>query len=394
MNTSANAIPYWRLSAFYAFYFSIVGALIPYLGLYLQSLQYSAKEIGFIAAILMATKIVAPSLWGWLGDATGKRLGVIRLGCLLAAVSFAGIYVDQRFFWLAWVFGFYTFFWNAVLPQFEVITLDHLGDKPQHYSKVRVWGSLGFVSVVMGLGWMFDFIDIAYLPHIVLGFSVLVYLSSLTIKEAVHRELEHTPLGFREILRKPAVYSFLIASFLLQVSHGPYYAFYSLYLESYGYSRTSIGVLWALGAIAEVGIFLIMHRLMPRVGMMPLFIGSMAITTGRWFLIACFPESVPIIIFAQTLHAFSFGCAHAVAIEWARRYFPGRHQGQGQAIHISVSFGVGGALGAVVAGFMWEDSPVMTFAFSSFMAALALLVAWWGSREPSPELDLQSRNVP
>ncbi len=379
--SEAGAIPYWRLSGFYAFYYCIVGALIPFLSLYLQSLNYSAEEIGFIFAIFMLTKVIAPNMWSWLGDRLGMRLFLIRLGCFCALLSFAAVFVDTRFHWLAWVVGVYTFFWNAVLPQFEAVTLDHLGEQPERYSQIRVWGSLGFVVVAIVLGYVFDQISIEYLPHIVLSFTLLMFFSSLSVGEAPHREVAYNNSGFRQILRRPAVFYFFIACFLLQVSHGPYYTFYSVYLESYSYSRAAIGWLWALGAIAEIGIFLIMHRLLPRFGLAPLFLASLVITTLRWFLLACFPDSMAMVIFIQLLHAFSFGVTHAVAIEVVRQNFSGRHQGQGQALYLAVSFGAGGAVGAMAAGQMWDASAVMTFAFAAGAAALALGFAWLGSGE-------------
>jgi len=376
-------VPYWRLSGFYAFYFMVVGALVPYFGLYLQSLDFNAKQIGFIASILMLTKIIAPNIWGWLSERSGKRLKLIRLGCLLAVISFAAIFFNQSFLWLAWVITVFTFFWNAVLAQFEVVTLDHLVEQPERYSQIRVWGSLGFVAVVVALGWVFDRIAITYLPHFIFVFTLLIWLSSLSVKEASHREYAPSALGFRQILRKPAVYYFLIASFLLQLSHGPYYTFYSLYLESYDYSRTTIGLLWALGAVAEIAVFLVMHRLMPRLGVGPLFIWSLALTVCRWMLIALFPENLPLMVFAQVLHAFSFGTTHAVAMELVRQHFSGRHLGQGQAIYLSVGFGAGGAVGAVLAGQLWASSPSLTFTLAAVAAALALLAAWLGVRARS-----------
>jgi len=376
-----QALPYWRLSGFYFFYFSVLGALVPFWGLYLKSLNYSAKEIGIVSAMLAGTRVVAPNLWGWLGDKTGQRLRIIRVGSFMACVCFAGILVDQRFGWLVWVVAAYTFFWNAVLAQFEVTTLAHLGRQPQRYSLIRLWGSVGFILVVVGLGFAFDHLSIRYLPLFIFFFLAMIWVSSLSI---VERRVEHgseSGQGFWQILLQKPVLCFLLASFLLQVSFGPYYTFYSVYLETYHYSRTVIGFLWALGVIAEVLIFFVMHRLLPTCGVRNLLLFSLGMAVLRWWLIACYAESVVILFFAQLLHAFTFGTAHAVAIELIRSFFGGRHQGQGQAVYSAASFGAGGAVGAAVAGLLWDASAVLTFAVSSGAAALALLIAWVGVTE-------------
>ncbi|NNF97645.1 MAG: MFS transporter, partial [Halobacteria archaeon] len=61
-------MPYWRLSGFYFFYFASLGALLPYWGLYLKSQGYDITAIGDLMAIIMATKIISPNIWGWIAD--------------------------------------------------------------------------------------------------------------------------------------------------------------------------------------------------------------------------------------------------------------------------------------------------------------------------------------
>ncbi len=77
----------------------------------------------------------------------------------------------------------------------------------------------------------------------------------------------------------------------------------------------------------------------------------------RWVLIALFPQQLWLMLLAQLLHAATFGIYHATAIALIQRYFPGSHQGKGQALYSSLSFGAGGAIGAFTAalsGSRWE----------------------------------------
>lgn len=110
LSFAQQAIPYWRLSGFYFFYFAVVGALIPYWGIYLKSLGYSSQDVGVISAIILATRIIAPNFWGWLADRTQQRLRIIRVGSLLASIIFAGVMLDSRYWWLVLVVSCYTFF--------------------------------------------------------------------------------------------------------------------------------------------------------------------------------------------------------------------------------------------------------------------------------------------
>lgn len=375
----AGALPYWRLSSFYFFYFCVVGALVPYWGIYLKSLGYTSQDVGIISAIILATRIVAPNFWGWLADRTQQRLRVIRIGSFTACLLFSGIFLNQKFTWLIFVISCYTFFWHAVLPQFEAITLIYLGKDYRRYSQIRLWGSIGFIAAVVGLGWAFDLLPIAHLPAVIMTFLLLIWLSSLSLKSVVGQKHSGADSGFWRIITGPTIICFLLVSFLLQLSHGPYYAFYSLYLiDNYGYSSTATGLLWALGVLAEVIIFVLMHRLLHRFSLRSLLLWSLSLTALRWFLIALFADRLFVLLFAQLLHACSFGIVHAVSIEIVRSYFGTRHQSQGQALYSSLSFGAGGALGALMAGLLWDYSASLTFLLGAAAALLAFIITWWG----------------
>lgn len=379
--THSPVVPYWRLSGFYFFYFALVGTLMPFLGLYLQSISFTPQQIGVVGAVLMATKIVAPNMWGWLSDKTGRRLSVIRWGCFLALLGFLLLFWRQSFFWVLAAVFCYSFFWNAVLAQFEVVTLGHLLQRPQDYSRVRLWGSVGFIVAVLGLGWLFELLSITYLPWFAALLLLLIWLSSLSVTEkAVPASVSDGGRFIALLLRRPVLF-FLLSSFLLQLSHGTYYTFYSVYLESLGYRHSVIGALWALGVLAEVGVFLVMHRWLQQVGLRFILLLTLGLTVLRWWLIGCFPESLLLLLFAQLLHAFSFGSAHSVAIECMRLFFPGSSQGQGQALYSAVSFGAGGAVGALLSGWLWPLSPSLAFFVSVLSAILALACVWFGFTE-------------
>jgi len=370
---------YWRLSGFYFFYFASLGALIPYWGLYLKSLGFGVVEIGELVAIIMATKIVAPNIWGWIADHTGRRMRIVRLACLLTTLAFAGVFLSQGYWWLALVMTLFSFFWNAALPQFEATTLNHLGSETHRYSSIRLWGSIGFIVAVAGLGSIFEKTGTALLPAVLVMLFAGIWLSSLVVpdRDTGHPHVDHEPL--RKVLTQSSVISFLLVCFLIQASHGPYYTFYSLYLAAHDYSETAIGQLWALGVIAEIGVFLKMHEWLPRFGARYLLLVATVLTAIRWILIALFVDQLWIMVIAQTMHAASFGVYHAVAIHLTHQLFIGRHQGRGQALYSSVSFGAGGAAGSLIAGYLWEGAGAQwMYIAAAATAVLAGWIAWRG----------------
>ncbi len=373
---------YWRLSGFYLFYFASLGALLPYWSLYLKSLDFSITEIGQLMAILMATKIVAPNIWGWIADHTGKRMTIIRMASLLAAISFAGVFLGNAFWWLVLVLVVFSFFWNATLPQFEATTMNHLGDDMHRYSGIRLWGSVGFILAVAGLGALFGQFSVAILPYVLLGLFMLIWLNSLCVPESAagHLSLDQEPLG--KVLRRPVVLSLLGVCFLVQASHGPYYTFFSLYMEDIGYSTTVIGQLWALGVLSEIGVFLLMPVLLPRFGARRLLLLAVVLSLLRWLLTAFYADNLAIITFSQTLHAASFGLYHAVMIFLIHSLFTGAHQGRGQALYSSISFGAGGAAGSLVSGYLWTGlGPQAMYLMAAAICLVALGVVVFGVRD-------------
>ncbi len=371
-----NAVPYWKLSGFYFFYFASLGVLIPYWSLYLKSLGFNSLTIGALVAILPATKLIAPYLWGWLADHTRRSMLIIRVACLLAVLSFSLVFVSQQLWWLTFVMLLFSFFWNATLPQFEAITLNHLGDDTHHYSMVRLWGSLGFILVALLIGYLLESFDADIIPLVVLITFVIILFSSFIVPEKLNTpHVNHSPIW--HVIKQPKVLAFLAVCFLMLCSHGPYYTFYTIYLKEQGYSSHMIGVLWAVGVFAEVLLFLLMHRLLPFFGARKLLMITLLLTTIRWLLIGFYVDELAMLFLAQFIHAFSFGVFHAVGISLVHEYFTGSHQGRGQALYSSMSYGAGVAVGSLISGLVWDQwGPSVLFVFASCCTLLALVIVW------------------
>lgn len=371
-----GSVPYWKLSSFYFFYFASLGVLIPYWSLYLKSLGFSSFIIGALVAILPATKLVAPYIWGWLADHTRRSMFIIRVASILALLSFTLVFVSQQYGWLILVMLLFSFFWNAVLPQFEAMTLNHLGNNSHHYSMIRLWGSLGFIVIAVLTGDLLQRFSADIIPIIVLITFAAIALSSLLVPEKLNTpHTEHTPIW--PVIKQPKVMAFLVVCFLMLCSHGPYYTFYTIYLEDLGYSSHVIGVLWAVGVLAEVIIFLFMHRLLPMFGARVLLIVTLLLTMLRWLIIGFFADNLSMLFFAQLIHAFSFGVFHAVGILLVHDYFIGSHQGRGQALYSSISFGAGVAVGSFISGIFWDQlGAEFLFTFASICSLLALVIVW------------------
>ncbi|MEY4589139.1 MAG: hypothetical protein RL497_1215 [Pseudomonadota bacterium] len=364
---------YWRLAWVYTLYFAVVGAMVPYWSLYLHARQFSPADIGTLLATPTLTKILVPNIWGYIADQTGRYKPIIIFGAVGALLSFVFIFFAQSFLTIVLVMTVYSAFWNAILPQFEAITLHSLAQEAHRYSRIRMWGSLGFIVMVLGLGWVFDYLSVLNLPVFLAILLVALCVVSLYLPNVHLHRAALAPQTLKTVMAKAGVRKFFLATLLYQMSHGIYYGFYSIYLHEHGYSATLIGALWTLGVLAEVALFWWVPAFIPRLNLERTAFMCMLTAALRWALIGLAVDSWFCLVLLQLLHAITFGLFHASSVHFIRDSFGPALQGQGQALYGAVGYGAGGALGLWLCGVLWQNQPSWAFAFA---VAMALLAAW------------------
>ena len=370
---------YLNLSAFYFFYFAYLGAFAPFFALYLNSVGMSAVEIGMLMALPQLTRILAPHLWGWLADRSGRRMQVVRWSGAAGTLVFMGVFAGESFALLCVVLFVMMFFWSAALPLVEATTLSHLGDETARYGRIRVWGSVGFIAAVVAVGYLLDFFNPRAVLWVIAGLMACMLLLSCVVTEAPAVPHPDDDRTVWHVVRQPAVIAIVAASALMAAAHGPYYTFYTIHLVDHGYSKSLAGWLWALGVISEIGIFVWMSHLYRAFTLRQILIVSTLLAALRFVVIGWGADSVWLLLAAQTLHAASFGAFHAAAIGVVHKLFRGRHQARGQAIYGSLAYGLGGAVGGLASGYAWGGLGAgPTFTLAAGCALLATIVLWRG----------------
>jgi PPP family 3-phenylpropionic acid transporter len=368
---------YWRIAGFYFFYYAFIGMFAPYWSLYLQSIHFDAVEIGILMSVQPLMRMLAPNLWGWLADHTGKRLQVVQAAAALSALFYLGVFWTTSFWGMMLVLGLMSFFWSASMPLVEATTLSYLGQHAVRYGRLRSWGSIGFIISVVGLGYAFDYIAISWLLWAGLICELGIFIFSRQIP-ATPMLAHHTDaLPIRQILLQPSVLALFGACFLMSAAHGPYYTFFSIYLVEHGYAKSAVGGLWALGVICEIAVFFLMPGLARRYGLTRILTVSLALAVIRFMLIGWGVDFLLLLLIAQVLHAATFGAYHAASVGLVHELFQGRHQSKGQALFGSLTYGAGGVLGGLVSGPIWQYyGASLLYTCSALMALLGLLLMW------------------
>ncbi|WP_334179872.1 MFS transporter [Pseudoxanthomonas sp.] len=378
--SNAADYPAARLSSFYFSYYAVLGAFTPYWSLYLESRGLGVAAISVLMSLWYATRIVSPSLWTTLAARSAHPIRWLHAGCALALGCFALFLLPLRQAGLFAVMLGFCFTYNAVMPQFESITMSHLGARSDRYGLIRVWGSIGFILVVSLFGWLIDArrLGVGALPWLMLPVLAGVLASALMNRYA--RDPGQRPSdpqdGFRARLRKPPVIAFFVAAFLAQISFGPFYTFFSIYLSEHGYATAVQGALWTVGVLAEIGVFFLASRIFRRWDASRVLMVALLSASVRWLVTALFPDNTPVMVLAQLTHALNFGAFFAAAMQLLVRFFPGRMNGHGQGVFYGLSSGVGGVIGALLAGQLWRFGGETAFLASSFIALVAAFIVW------------------
>jgi len=359
----------FRLSAFYFAFFAYAGAYVAYFPLYLAHQGLSALETAWVLALPAVTRIFAPAAWGWVADRSGAHRGIVVFSCAVTAAAFAALPFTPH---IGVVVALMSVLAGGALPLVEAITLASLAGESGRYGPIRLWGSVGFIALVLAGGAWLDRQPVATLPAVLVALNLAALLAALMLPATKPlMSSESAPFALTREVR-----ALFASGFCNALAHGALYAFLTLHLEREGYSATLIGMLWMLGVAAEIFVFLVLPQLFRRYALSTILAASVACGVLRFLAIGWLAAELWIVLLAQLLHAATFGAFHAAAVAAVHRLFPGAAHARGQTLFSSVTYGAGAALGLVIAGWAWEEGGArLAFSLAALAAAAGAFFA-------------------
>jgi PPP family 3-phenylpropionic acid transporter len=370
-------------------YYAFMGTLTTYAPLYFAARGIGALDVGILMSLVQVMRIVGPTLWGWVADHARRRVLVLRMTALGALAAFTGIAFGRGFGHFFIAMACLNLFTSAQGPLTEALMLAEMRGDTSRYGRVRLWGSLGFIAAVLAAGVALDRLGVGALPWLAGGVLLLVLAQSRRIREAPKPAGGHaatTPLF--EVLRKPAVIAFFVQAALMVGAHTSLYSFYSLYLARAGYGKALLGAMWSLGVLAEVVFFYFQASVLRRIGVRTAMMASFGVAVLRFALIGAGSGWLALLVLVQLLHAFTFAAHHCASITAMQRWFGGPLQARGQALFMSIAYGIGGTCGGLFMSWCWERlGPGSVYGAAiglSVLAAGAAALFWkWEEREPA-----------
>lgn len=350
-----------KISLFFFFYYAIVGVHVIYLPKILSNFEYSSWQIGIIYSASPLIRFILPFIFKKYYKLNEKTLYISLFLLFLTALSF---YVSIKIFWLFLianiVFGACM---GIILPYIESFSLEVL--QKEKYGKARLFGSIGFILVTLTLA---RFLNNAYTAlHFLFGSIILTIFFALIVanKNFAPAQSVKSSLSILKYAR------FWISLFLLQVSFGAFYNFFTIYETNNGFSIQIVSYMWTFGVICEVLFFYFQAPFLKKYSLVKLIKFSCFLTSIRWLILYLFPSSLFLTFFSQSFHAISFALLHSAAFSYLHVIYP-KEKALASQFYYGLSYGLGGFLGSIISGATYGK---YVYLFASLLAFLAFLFA-------------------
>jgi len=338
------------LSLYYFLFFTLIGDYVIFMPKYFENLGFTPTQIGIIFSMMPIARFVTPFIY------LKKPLtSVDYMSGLIISIVASFLILTHNFYLIMLAFFILGASFAVVFPFIEAIAIEHLKEK---YGLSRVYGSLGF----MLFGIVASYIEVN-LVYVFIALIILTNLVALYFKENKTIKKSFAKINlFKE-------WKFWAGLILLQISFGGFYNFFTIYNLNHGISKEYIGWLWAIGVIAEIGIFLMGHRFLKKLSPIKWIKISLFLTSLRWLMVYLFAGNLYLIALSQIIHAFSFAVFHTSALLYISKKY--ENKTLAQQFYAGIGYGFAAFLGSVISGYLYSDR---LFLYESVIALVGFLV--------------------
>lgn len=356
------------LAAQYFLYFGVMGMFLPFFNLYCYQLGFSGWQIGALSATRSVTMILFSIFWSLLADRFHARRW-IYIACNFISAAMWGLFLlTVRFDWMVAVTVLYGMFYAPLIAFLEAFAMEALGRDKKRYGRMRAWGSLAFIMVVLALGRLIDVYGIKVIISLIFALGWAQALVSLGFPKSAAPAKRPSSAGWRPLLTA-RVTVFLGCGFLMLVSHGAYYTFFSIHLANLGYGTFFIGLSWAVAVAAEILAMFFSERIFKRYRyetvLLVAFVAAVLRWGGLWIA-----TSATALLLLQLTHAVTYGAFHMASILYIDLLAPDRSKTLGQAVNNAVTYGLGLMAGFFLSGALYQSIGAQGLFGASALIAL------------------------
>ena len=342
-----------NLSLYYFFFFASVGVYVIFFPNYLKNLNYSPTEIGIVFSSLPISRFLTPFFF----QKRAITTDIFKISILFSVIVPLFLFIDNFYIYIV-IFIILGVVYSINFPYIEAIAINRLEG---HYGKTRLWGSIGFVAVALGLSYLSFNLLVLY--------SILNFLTALFALKFINPEFEITKHFEKIDFFKE--WQFWIALILIQISFGGFYNFFTIYNLNAGISKEVNGWLWSIGVFAEIIIFIYQYRFLNKNNSLFYIKLSLLITSIRWLGLYFFKGNIFIIALLQTMHLFSFAIFHTAALMFVSDRY--KNQTLAQQFYAGVGYGIAAFLGSIISGYLYGENLFLYESLIVFVGFMILL---------------------
>lgn len=370
----ASSSTFIRISAFFAASFVPFGIQLPFFPIFLAARGLDDTAIAVVVAVPMVLRVTTASALGTLADRIGDRRGALVLYAFATLVGALLLIPAHSFAALVFATAAMSLPWNGVLPVSDAIATSVARRGEGVYGRMRVWGSIGFVvtnlvaGVVAARGGA-EGILVFLLAGFVLQLVVALMVPRERARPRAERKREPMTTALRAVAADRRLMAILIGCACLQASHAMVYGFGSLYWAGLGFSGTEIGVLWAMGVVGEIILFVFSGEVSKRIGARGLMVVAVVGGVARWSLFPLVGTALPIWLLLQCLHAATFTATHLGSIHVLIEAVEERRAATAQGLMVSIN-GLAMAVATLASGALYRAYGGNAFIAMAGVAAL------------------------
>ncbi len=379
--------PYWRVGLFYAVLFSVIGVMLPFWPVWLETRGLGAVEIGLVMAASQWSKVLVNPAVASRADRTGRRRTMMITLSLASLTGFA-LLTPLSGFWPLFLLAVpTTACLAALMPLAEAVAMGVVRATGADYGRMRLWGSLTFILAAAGAGAALEVVPVGVVvPSAIMAGVALTALCAAALPDGDERDRSGADAdvcqgpgmgrkaasrsGLRRLLGDPRFLLFLACVGASQASHAPYYGFATLHWRAAGLSEGLIGLLWALGVAVEIALFAIGNRVLAWLGPKGLLLAAGAGGLLRWSVLAVTTAPAALVA-VQGLHALTYAAGHLGAMHFIARAVPLSHAVRAQGLYSAWALGAALGLAMILAGGLYEAFGGLVFLLGTGLCALS-----------------------
>jgi len=368
-----------NIKILYALAYGGMASLMGYVSLYYKSLGFSGQQIGLLYAAYFLAALCAQPLWAMVADRRQKRAGLIFACAIGAGTASAGFAWGSGLGRTMGLLILLAVFFSSIGPLLDSLTFHQLKETGRHlYAHYRIWGTLGYMAVVVLLG---KAIALTEIRLMFLSFSTMMLLAasgSLFLREGRVQDqgAPRPPAGFQgilRVLRNREFRFFVLSIFLCRSSEAAVMNFFPPYLKSLGGNETLVGLGWGTAVLAETVVLFLTPRWIERWGARAFVLTGLVASSLRWFCLSRVDTPLAAVM-VQLFHGLTFGALFAGAVTFVDRLVPRSLKSTGQALYASLGYGLGSILGSLAGGRLYDILGMKSLCLISSGTALLAAV--------------------